>query len=177
MFLLLAFLASTAASITNCNTGSVFTITKLAADPPDTVVAGQNVSWTLLYTSPSTVTGGTASSGITFNGIPFTPTVTDLCESIVCPLAAGAHDGSTWFIFPDGVSGKIVTKVTWADAGGNQLLCISYNVKTAILKSKSMVQWIKNKSATKHKDATKPVTKDKHATKHKNQLRRNSSSV
>ena len=97
MFLLLAFLASTTASITNCNTGSVFTITKLAANPPDTVVAGQNVSWTLLYTSPSTVTGGTASSGITFNGIPFTPTVTDLCESIVCPLAAGAHDGSTSF--------------------------------------------------------------------------------
>ena len=141
MFLLLAFLASTTASITNCNTGSVFTITKLAADPPDTVVAGQNVTWTLLYTSPATVTGGTASSALTFNGIPFSPEVTDLCDSIVCPLAAGIHDGSSWFIFPSGVSGKIVTKVTWADASGNQLLCISYSVKSTVLRTRSMVRW------------------------------------
>jgi hypothetical protein len=142
MFLLLAFLASTTASITNCNTGSVFTITKLAADPPDTVVAGQNVTWTLLYTSPATVTGGTASSALTFNGIPFSPEVTDLCDSIVCPLAAGTHDGSSWFIFPSGVSGKIITKVTWADASGNQLLCISYSVKSTVLRTRSMVRWI-----------------------------------
>lgn len=133
MFAFLAFMvAYTAASIVNCNTGSVFTITKLAADPPDTVVAGQNVTWTLLYTSPNLITGGTASSGITFNGIPFTPTVTDLCESIVCPLSAGAHDGSSWFLFPQGVNGKIVTKVTWEDVDSNQLLCISYTVKSTL---------------------------------------------
>ena len=129
LFFLSLSLASAAASISNCNTASLFTITKLAADPPDTVTAGQNVTWTLLYTSPAMVTGGQASSSLTFNGIPFSPTVTDLCDSIVCPLAAGAHDGTSWFLFPTGVTGKIITKVTWQDSDGNQLLCISYSVK------------------------------------------------
>jgi hypothetical protein len=137
--------ASASATISNCNTKSVFTITTLAADPPDTVSAGQNVSWTLLYTSPYAVTSGTATSGVTFNGIPFTPTITDLCESIVCPLSAGSHDGSTWFIFPDGINGKIVTKVTWEDADGTQLLCISYTVKTAA-KSLVLRNWRYNHS-------------------------------
>jgi hypothetical protein len=131
MFLLLAFLASASASILNCNTGSVFTITKLAADPPGDVIAGQNITWILMYTSPSVVTGGTATSSITFNGIPFTPTVDDLCTKFICPLVSGAHDGSSWFVYPAGVNGKIIVRVSWKDMNNAELLCISYTVKSS----------------------------------------------
>ena len=139
MFLLLAFLSAAAATITNCNTGSAFTITTLAADPPGDVKAGQNVTWILLYTSPATVTGGTATTSFTFNGIPFTPTVDDLCTKIVCPLAAGAHDGTSWFVYPTGASGKIIMRVSWKDTNNAELLCISYTVKATA--SRALTLW------------------------------------
>ena len=126
-----AILNATANSVTDCSKGtSVFKFTG-GSLLPDPVIPGQDSSITLnaIFPDGTNIDAGTAKYSFSFNGIPFSPTVTDLCDSIVCPLAAGAHDGTSWFLFPTGVTGKIITKVTWQDSDGNQLLCISYSVK------------------------------------------------
>lgn len=132
-FLLLALSTMTAnASISNCATPaepSLFTIDALSQIPSDTIVAGQNISLNLLYTSPTTVTGGSVTTTTTYNFLPLTPTVTDLCESIECPLAPGQHDGSTTYPFPVGISGTLNVKIIWSNIDSVQLLCLKSTIK------------------------------------------------
>jgi hypothetical protein len=126
-FVALAFLATpTTQTVTDCGAarGAAFSITKLSLDPPQAVAVDQNVSLTLFYDSPQEITGGTAVKSATLNYIPFTPSTEDLCLSIPCPLTPGSHDGSSWFLFPAGVTGRLVTKVEWKDLAGALLLCI-----------------------------------------------------
>jgi hypothetical protein len=138
-FLLAAFYsASTSASIADCGGGtSLFTITELSMDPPDTVAAGQNVSLTLKYKTPVEVDSGKVTTALTLNGIPFPSSDSDLCASAACPITVGDHDGSSWYLFPSGISGKVQTTITWADnTTGQVYLCIK-----AILRS-SWLTWI-----------------------------------
>jgi hypothetical protein len=121
---LLATLSSVTATISNCGSNPAFTITTLDQSPLTKVSAGQNVSLTLKYTSYAPVSAGTVTTAVTYNFIPFKPTVDDLCKSIACPLAPGDHDGSTSVVTPTGISGTVVSTITWADSNGNQLLCI-----------------------------------------------------
>ena len=121
------------ATVTNCATvqkPSLFTIDTLTLSPADTIMACQNVSLGLIYTSPESVTSGTATTSITYNFLPIEPTVDDLCLSIPCPLDPGTHDGSTTYPFPQGLSGTIVTTIVWADSNNTQLLCIKITLKT-----------------------------------------------
>ncbi len=131
--LLAAFASLTTADVKDCGTtGAKFQITKLAMDPPNTVTAGQNVSLTLLYDNPyEVVTGGTATTSLSLNGIPFSPQDEDLCTKIVCPLDVGSHDGSSWYAFPSGIAGKIVSTVRWKDPSGTQLLCIEATLRAS----------------------------------------------
>ena len=134
MFIASVFLglALTNAAITNCATlakPSLFTINTLSQDPADTITPGQNMTLNLIYTSPSTISAGTATTSMTYNFLPLSPTVADLCTSIVCPLAPGQHDGSSTYPFPTGISGTLVTQIVWADENGVQLLCIKSTVK------------------------------------------------
>ena len=136
LFLAFAFafafaFAPAKASVTNCAPNSVFQITQLALDPPDNAKVGQNVTLTLLYTSPVTIYSGTITTSVTYNFLPFTPTVEPLCESTPCPIEVGYHDASSWFLVPNGISGTIVTKIVWADENATQLLCLNMNVKTS----------------------------------------------
>lgn len=119
-----SFASSVSATISNCGSNPAFTITTLDQSPLTKVSAGQNVSLTLKYTSYAPVSAGTVTTAVTYNFIPFQPTVDDLCKSVVCPLAPGDHDGSSSVVTPSGVSGSVSTTITWADANGNQLLCI-----------------------------------------------------
>lgn len=132
------YAASTSASITDCGAGtSVFTITELSMDPPDNVAAGQNVSLTLKYKTPVEVDGGKVTTALSLNGIPFPSSDSDLCASAVCPITVGEHDGSSWSLFPSGVSGKVQTTITWADnTTGQVYLCVK-----AILRS-SWGSWL-----------------------------------
>ena len=132
-FLLAAFYAaSTSASITDCGAGtSLFTITELSMDPPDTVTAGQNVSLTLKYKTPVQIDGGKVNTAIALNGLPFPSSDSDLCESTSCPITVGEHDGSSWSLFPSGVSGKVQTTITWSDTvSGKVYLCIKAILRT-----------------------------------------------
>ncbi len=133
LFAVFTVLAAAFADIKDCGSANAkFTITKLAMDPPNTVTPGQNTTLTLLYDNNyEVVTGGTATTSFSLNGIPFTPTIEDLCGKITCPLDIGPHDGSSWSEFPTGVSGKITTTVRWKDTAGTELLCVEATLRTA----------------------------------------------
>ncbi len=129
------------ATITDCGAGAaLFTITELSQDPPTTVTANQNVSLTLKYSAPEEITAGTATTSVTLNFIPFSPTVEDLCVKAACPITVGEHDGSSWGLFPSGVSGTLVSKVEWKDTSGRLLLCIQSKLSAA--GSTALVPWI-----------------------------------
>ena len=124
MILLITFLTAAAASIANCETKSVFTITKLDQVPLNNVVGNENVSLTLFYTSPEVITGGRVETSLTYNFIPITPTTSDLCTVVGCPITIGEHDGSSWYTFPTGLAGRVIAQVKWYDTTGRVLLCI-----------------------------------------------------
>jgi hypothetical protein len=131
MLLLMCLFAAASASVTNCGSNSVFEITQLILNPPNTVKSGDNVSLTLLYTSPVEVDSGTITTSVTYNFLPLTPTTAPLCSSVPCPIGVGDHDGSSWFLVPTGVRGTVVTKIVWTDVNSTQLLCISINMKAS----------------------------------------------
>lgn len=126
IFAALALLVSSGvASITDCGAGkSVFQIQSqgFAPEPP---VANEKYEYWFAYTVPEgiTVDSGTVKYSLTLNGIPFPPTVDDLCAQTACPKVPGFYNESSSDIWPGGVSGKIVTKLEWFDANGAQLLC------------------------------------------------------
>ena len=132
MLFLLAFAATAYASIVNCGKSPLFTIQTLELSPPDVIVPGENVTLTLLYNSPVTVTDGTVKTAITYSFIPITPTIAPLCDSVPCPIEPGLHDGSTSYPYPLGVSGKTTTTITWADMAAVELLCIKITLTTKL---------------------------------------------
>jgi hypothetical protein len=125
------------ASITDCGgANALFKITKLEFYP-DKLAPGENATLTLLYTAPEEIDGGTATTSVTLNFIPFTPTTENLCavandlsaqhrpyQMPECPITVGDHDGSSVATMPEGVSGTIVSKVEWRDLKDRLLLCI-----------------------------------------------------
>jgi len=129
MILFLLFFAyfwtETMASVKSC--GGLFTITKLDLQP-DKVKTGDNVSLTLTYVNPVVVDAGTVKNSVTYNFLPLTPTTTNLCQTIQCPLQTGEHDGSSFFIIPTGVSGTLVMKTEWLSPVNEKYLCLSSTV-------------------------------------------------
>jgi hypothetical protein len=128
------------AGMKNCGVNPLFTITELSQDPVDTIMANQNLSLTLKYMSPEEITSGSVKKSITLNFIPFSPTTEDLCANTQCPITIGEHDGSSWSLFPSGVSGTLVSKVVWNDAQGRELLCVQSSLK-ASAEDKSKALW------------------------------------
>ena len=102
----------------NCGSSSDTAKNLVISIVPDSPKAGQEVVTIFKYDLSKEITGGTASYGFSFNGIPFSPTVDDLCTDQAggccpdpCPLAVGPHENESHSDFPSGVSGKIVTCV------------------------------------------------------------------
>ena len=86
--------------------------------------AGDNVTlWVAYDLPPPAITSGTATYSFSLNGIPFPPTVDDLCTQTSCPKTSGFYNESSTDTWPSGISGKIVTKLEWFDANSNLLLC------------------------------------------------------
>lgn len=118
-------------SVKDCSAGkSVFTFTG-GSLLPDPVVPGEDSSITLNADIPAgtNIDAGTAKYSFSFNGIPFTPTVEDLCSDVACPLLPGPYTNTTTSVFPSGVTGKVVTRIEWFDSAGNQLLCADVTAK------------------------------------------------
>jgi hypothetical protein len=115
--------------VSDCNTSSIFrpTLIGLSPDPP---VGGASVRMTVQFENPgSEVTGGIATTSVTLNGLPFSPSVEALCQNTACPIVVGANDRSTSSTWPDGITGRVVTKSVWTNEAGDQLLCLLTSVK------------------------------------------------
>ena len=92
---------------------------------PANPVPGDNVSLWVAYDLPSPViTGGTATYKVTLNGVPFTPTIEDLCTQTACPKDVGLNNESSWSIFPSGISGKIKSAISWNDQNNDLVWCV-----------------------------------------------------
>lgn len=133
--LTLGFLPTLLATYRNCGSSSDLAKNLVISIVPDAAKAGQDVTTTFDYDLDTVITGGTATYGFSFNGIPFSPTVNDLCVEQAggccpdpCPLGIGHHSDKSITTFPT-VSGKIITTIKWADQDGSQILCVEWTVK------------------------------------------------
>lgn len=124
---LTAILGTVIGTVTDCGAGkSIFQIVEqgFSPEPP---IANEKYDYWFVYTVPEgvTVDAGTTSYGVTLNGIPFSPTIDDLCTQTSCPKVPGTYNESSSDTWPSGIGGKIVTTLKWLDPNGNLLLCSS----------------------------------------------------
>jgi hypothetical protein len=95
---------------------------------PDPAIKNANSTISFDYTVPAEITEGTAKYTYSFNGIPFQPTVEDLCTQTPCPIVPGTYNQSTSSDFPN-VGGKIIIKIEWFDKNAINLLCAQVSTK------------------------------------------------
>lgn len=92
---------------------------------PEAPVAGDNVTTWITYDLPApAITAGTATYSFSLNGLPFAPTVEDLCTQTVCPKEPGIYNETSSAIFPSGISGKIVSQIAWRDPDNTLIWCV-----------------------------------------------------
>lgn len=130
---LTAATAAYAATVSNCGEGkSVFKVSDLSIAPVDPA-PGANFSLQMTYTVPDgvVVTGGTAEYDVTWNFIPFEPTVEPLCQNIPCPLEAGTYTNTSVSAWPTGISGLLNTQMKWIDSDGSLLACVGIDATLA----------------------------------------------
>ena len=117
--------SSSQSTVVDCAQGkSLFTINNqgFSPEPP---VPNENATLWIDYSIPSgtNVQAGTCVYSFSLNGIPFSPSKEDLCTQVACPLVAGNYNLSSTSTWPDGISGKVVTKIEWYDESNTLLLC------------------------------------------------------
>lgn len=81
------------------------------------------------YNLKTPITGGTASYSYTLNGIPFPATVDDLCTQTSCPKDVGLYNETSHSTFPDGVTGKVITKLKWENQNKEPVWCLEMTFK------------------------------------------------
>ena len=122
---------TTYATITDCSQGSsLFRVNSLGFWP-DPAKKNENSTLSYDYTVPAstTISAGTTTYSISYNFIPLSPSVEDLCTQTTCPIVSGKYNQSTSSPFPD-VVGSITIKTEWYDTNENLLLCTL--VKTTV---------------------------------------------
>jgi hypothetical protein len=132
LFLSALIFSNTYGSISDCSSGSsLFQITNLGLSPTNPVV-NQPLYMTVQFTNPGPeITDGTVTTSVTYNFIPFSPTVEPLCTNTQCPLLNGFNDRSTNSTWPNSVKGSVVSKIVWTSVDQQVLLCIQINVKSS----------------------------------------------
>jgi hypothetical protein len=119
-------------SVTDCSKATaLFDLTSMSFSP-DPPIKGQNSTLLLSMNVPSEVAGGTATYSVTYNFIPLTPTVNDLCLEVPggCPIKPGTLDTVSSIPFDGSLSGSLTLKILWKDLQEQQLMCVS--VKTSV---------------------------------------------
>ena len=119
------------ASVSDCSNGaSLFKLSSMSFSP-DPTVPGQNSTLLLSMNVPEEVTynaAATATYSTTYNFIPFTPTVDQLCDvTVPCPIKVGILDTYSTFPIDPTLSGTLQLKIEWKDS--RQLLCVLIKTK------------------------------------------------
>jgi hypothetical protein len=103
-------------SIRDCSNGLGRAVMLGFSSSPENPKAGDNVSLWVAYDLPEpAITGGIAKYSYALNGIPFPASEYDLCTQTVCPKEVGFNNETSSSIFPSGISGKIVSAISWTD--------------------------------------------------------------
>jgi len=128
---LLAAFHATFGSVSDCSKGASQIKINSMSLLPDPPVKGQNSTLTLDLHVPIEIQAGTATYSFTYNFIPFSPTVEDLCTQVPsgCPITVGPLNLISSFPIDPTLSGTLVSKIEWKDAASLQLLCISISMK------------------------------------------------
>jgi hypothetical protein len=125
MFGVLVLLAATLSNIRDCGNGQGRATLVGFDSQPSSPKPGDDVNlWVAYDLSAPEITGGTATYSVTYNGIPFPPTVKPLCDETACPKAVGFNNESSDSIFPSGLSGKIASTVKWNDQNDDLVWCV-----------------------------------------------------
>ena len=103
-------------------------ITGMGFSPSDPLPNENTTLW-IAYDLKSAITGGTATYSITFNGIPFNPTIEDLCTQTECPKSIGSYNETSSSLFPDGISGKVASKIQWKNQVEQPVWCLETTFK------------------------------------------------
>jgi hypothetical protein len=81
------------------------------------------------------VNGGTSKYSVTYNFIPLSPTINDLCgeinnSNITCPLKIGNIGIQSKGTVPSGLSGTTTIKNEWFNLENERILCLMFTIKT-----------------------------------------------
>jgi len=131
LFATLLALSSTLGSVTDCSKGASQIKISSMSFQPDPPVKGQNSTLTLDLNVPTDILAGTATYSFTYNFIPLTPEVDDLCSQVPygCPIKAGPLHLVSSYPIDSNLRGTIVAKIEWKDTANLQLLCVSITMK------------------------------------------------
>jgi hypothetical protein len=132
LFTFLLSIFSVSSSVIDCSKATaLFDLTSMSFSP-DPPVKGSNSTLFLSMNVPVEVLGGTATYSVTYNFIPLTPTVKDLCLEAPggCPLKIGTLDTVSSIPFDGSISGQLVIKIEWKDLEKTQLMCVQ--IKTTV---------------------------------------------
>lgn len=129
--LLLASYTASLSSVSDCSKGVSQVKINSMSFQPDPPVKGQNSTLTLDLSVPTDILAGTATYSFTYNFLPFTPEVKDLCGEVPsgCPIKTGPLELVSSYPIDPSLSGTIVAKIEWKDTANIQLLCVSINMK------------------------------------------------
>ena len=119
-------------TIAYCSSGTATNF--VATISPEQPKAGDEVTTTFNYDLTKEITGGTATYSITYNFLPLSPTVDQLCDdqagsADTCPLMVGHHTDISKQIWPSGLGGTLVTTIKWLDQDGSDVLCLKWTTK------------------------------------------------
>ena len=98
-------------------------ITGMGFYPLDPIPDDPTELW-VAYDLKTPITGGTAKYSFSLNGIPFSPTVDDLCSQTECPKDIGTYNETSYSTFPSGISGKVVSKIQWKNQDNQPVWCL-----------------------------------------------------
>jgi hypothetical protein len=116
-------------SLKDCGSSNdIAQITSFGFDPQTPQPGDETELW-VAYNLKEPVSGGLASYSYSFNGIPFSPTVEDLCTQTTCPKEIGTYNETSKSTFPSGLSGKIVSKIKWENENKEQIWCVEITMK------------------------------------------------
>jgi hypothetical protein len=125
-----AYIASLS-SVSDCSKGASQIKINSMVFQPDPPVKGENSTLILDLNVPTEIQAGTATYSFTYNFIPLSPTVEDLCTQVPggCPIKAGPLQLVSSYPIDASLRGTIVAKIEWKDTANVQLLCVSITMK------------------------------------------------
>lgn len=98
---------------------------------PSNPQPNENTTLWIDYELRTPIMGGTATYSLSLNGIPFSPTIQDLCTQTACPKDIGFYNETSSSLFPEGINGKIVSKIQWTNQDNLPIWCQETTFKIA----------------------------------------------